>query len=163
MIYQKSLREMALFGFVAKALTRTVLFLMKIGLWIMPLWMSILFWNRQYVRDYYETIRKLRTHIQALSEGPVEHYFRDIFLRPEPAVATIEGACVQCGRCCLNKRCVFLQNASEDKFICGIYSSPFRKWSNCGSFPINAHDIARYDCPSYFVVPATKTIYLART
>ena len=39
-------------------------------------------------------------------------------------------------------------------FQCGIYTSPLRRLSNCGAFPVSARDIQRYDCPSYFVVKA---------
>ena len=35
-----------------------------------------------------------------------------------------------------------------------------RRMSNCGSFPLHAHDIARYQCPSYFVAPAKPVLWL---
>ena len=63
----------------------------------------------------------------------------------------IHGECIQCGNCCLNRRCAFLEPVAGDKYQCGIYSSYLRRFSNCGSFPLHAHDIARYQCPSYYV------------
>ena len=39
----------------------------------------------------------------------------------------------------------------DDKYQCGIYHSPLRQFSNCGSFPLSAHDIERYACPGYAV------------
>jgi len=59
-----------------------------------------------------------------------------------------------------NKRCAFLEPVAEDKFQCGIYGSFMRRMSNCGSFPLHAHDIARYQCPSYFVAPAKPVLWL---
>ena len=57
--------------------------------------------------------------------------------------------CVQCGNCCVDRRCVFHEAIDNDKFQCGIFHSPFRKLSNCGSFPLNQWDIDRYACPNY--------------
>ena len=68
--------------------------------------------------------------------------------RQDKVPAEIAGSCVQCGNCCMNKRCVFLEPIDNDRYQCGIYHSPLRRWSNCGSFPLHAHDIARYACPS---------------
>lgn len=51
----------------------------------------------------------------------------------------------------MDRRCLFLEPIGDEKFNCGIYDSVWRRFSNCGSFPINRNDIERYDCPSYFV------------
>ncbi len=117
-----------------------------------PLFASLLFGRWKYVRDYAGFIKKMRIHISALREGPALHYFEDVMGRASEVPADITGSCVQCGNCCMDKRCVFLEPISDGRYQCGIYHSPFRRWSNCGSFPLNAHDIARYACPSYQVV-----------
>jgi hypothetical protein len=87
-----------------------------------------------------------------LREGPAQHYFEDVMGRASAVPAEIAGSCVQCGNCCMDKRCVFLEPIDDGRYQCGIYHSPFRRLSNCGSFPLNAHDISRYACPSYHVV-----------
>jgi len=117
----------------------------------MPLLASILFIRRKYVLEYRTTIKNLWVHIEALKEGPAQHYFHDVMGRSLGVPQEIRGHCVQCGNCCMERRCVFLEYVGNDKYQCGIYSSPFRKLSNCGSFPLSQWDIDRYDCPSYTV------------
>ena len=111
--------------------------------------------SQRYVRQYRHYVGKFSVHFDALSEGPVRHYLSDVFLQVKQVPDTIEGECVQCGNCCLNKRCAFLEPVGEDKFQCGIYNSPFRKLSNCGAFPISGEDIERYECPGYVLSPKT--------
>jgi hypothetical protein len=117
-----------------------------------PVFASLLFGRLKYLRDYSGFIRKMRIHIAALREGPAQHYFAHVMGRASSVPAEITGSCVQCGNCCMDKRCVFLEPISDGRYQCGIYHSPFRRLSNCGSFPLNAEDIARYACPSYHVV-----------
>ena len=104
------------------------------------------------MREYRSTLHKLRIHIAALGEGPARHYFHDVMGRGSDVPQEIHGACVQCGNCCMDKRCMFLEPTPEGRYQCGIYHSPFRRLSNCGSFPLNAYDIERYACPSYHVI-----------
>jgi hypothetical protein len=94
----------------------------------------------------------MRIHIEALREGPAQHYFEDVLGRAKAVPADITGSCVQCGNCCMDKRCMFLEPMAEGRYQCGIYHSAFRRLSNCGSFPLNAYDIERYACPSYKVI-----------
>jgi hypothetical protein len=89
-------------------------------------------------------------HIAALRRGPAIHFFRDVLGQVSNIPDEIQGECVQCGNCCMNHQCAFLEKIADEKFQCGIYHSPFRQFSNCGSFPLNGHDIERYACPSYF-------------
>jgi len=117
----------------------------------MPLAMAVLLMDRRFVTDYRAQRAKFKIHFQALSQGPVEHYFNDVFLRFKQVPVTVYGECVQCGNCCLNRQCAFLKPIADGKFQCGIYGSYLRRFSNCGSFPLHAQDIERYQCPSYFV------------
>ena len=119
---------------------------------LMPLVASVVFFRRKYLLQYPTYLKKMAIHIRALREGPVVHYFEDVVGRIHQVPEAIEGSCVQCGNCCMEKRCVFLEDMGDTRFQCGIYHSPLRRFSNCGSFPINAHDIERYACPSYSVV-----------
>ena len=122
---------------------------------VMPLIVSVLVWDSRYLRRYGHYFVKFVEHFKALREGPVRHYLADVFLQVREVPATIAGHCVQCGNCCLDKRCAFLQPLGDGKFACGIFHSTVRRFSNCGSFPLHARDIERYQCPSYFVVRPT--------
>lgn len=118
---------------------------------LMPAIMAVLLLDRRYLRDYRVHRAKFEVHFQALSQGPVAHYLSDVFLRFKHVPVTVYGECVQCGNCCLNRQCAFLESLDGGKFQCGIYGRYLRRFSNCGSFPLHAHDIERYQCPSYFV------------
>jgi len=119
---------------------------------LLPLLASVAFLRSKYVLQYPRTLKKMLIHLTALSEGPVLHYLQDVAGRQTSIPAEIRGACTQCGNCCLDKRCVFLEKIADEKYQCGIYHSPLRRYSNCGSFPLSAHDIERYECPGYVVV-----------
>ncbi len=119
---------------------------------VMPLLASLVFLRKKYLLQYRSTARKLAIHIGALREGPVNHYFGDVMGNVSAVPVEIQGHCTKCGNCCMDRRCMFLEQTDENEYQCGIYHSPFRRFSNCGSFPLNKHDIERYACPSYFVV-----------
>jgi hypothetical protein len=119
---------------------------------LMPLLMSVLFLDSKYIKQYQYWLGKFRVHFAAIAKGPVTHYLSDVFLHYQDIPVHIQGECVQCGNCCLDKQCAFLEPIENDKFQCGIYHSRLRRYSNCNSFPLNAKDIERYQCPSYFVV-----------
>ena len=131
----------------ARAFSSTCLLLVP----VMPLAMAVLLLDRRFLTDYRAQRAKFKIHFQALSQGPVAHYFNDVFLRFKQVPVTVYGECVQCGNCCLNRQCAFLEPIADGKFQCGIYGSYLRRFSNCGSFPLHAQDIERYQCPSYFV------------
>ena len=142
--------------FLARVAGNSYIAAMYCALPVLPLLASLVFWRRKYVTRYGETFAKAKVHIAAMQRGPAVHYFQDVLGQVKSVPDTIEGECIQCGNCCMNHQCMFLEQVAEDRFLCGIYHSPFRAWSNCGSFPLNRHDIDRYACPSYFV-PAAAT------
>jgi len=119
---------------------------------LLPILAALAFGRIHFVRDYVQTLKKIAIHMQAMREGPAIHYFADVMGRVSQVPQAMGGSCVQCGNCCMNKRCMFLQPIEDGRFQCGIYHSPLRRFSNCGSFPLNAYDIERYECPSYFVI-----------
>lgn len=126
---------------------------------LLPILATLIFGKPGFTLRYRQTLQKILVHIAALRQGPAVHFFHDILGQVYQVPEEIQGECVQCGNCCMNKQCVFLEKTDDQKFICGIYHSPLRKLSNCGSFPINGHDIERYACPSYFVTaPQAQTI-----
>ncbi len=137
---------------VAPWLANTLISVLTLLLPLLPLCASLVFWRRKYLLGYAGFMRKMLVHIEALREGPARHYFEDVLGRTSALAQEIAGSCVQCGNCCMDKRCAFLEPIADSRFQCGIYNSPFRRFSNCGSFPLNAHDIKRYACPSYHVL-----------
>jgi hypothetical protein len=135
--------------------TKTLLLIFKLAIPVLPFLFAFIFMKRKYISNYRETIDRLKIHHTALSQGPVKRYFESFFSFRLNESSQISGACTQCGNCCLNQQCFFLEPLPEDKFQCGIYSSPFRKFSNCSAFPISGEDIERYDCPGYTLNPKT--------
>ena len=127
---------------------------------VMPLIMSVLLLDMKYIRQYKTYTAKFQRHFNALKQGPVQHYLSDVLMKYQDIPVTIEGECIQCGNCCLNKQCAFLEPVGDDKYQCGIYTSTLRRYSNCNSFPLHAQDIERYACPSYKVVNTASTVWL---
>jgi len=125
------------------------MFIAYVLLPVWPLVFSLVFAKSKFILDYRLTIKALLIYFAALKEGPVEHYFSDVISNENVIPPTIKGSCIKCGNCCLDRRCIFLEKSGVDEYICGIYTSPLRKFSNCNSFPLNARDIERYACPSY--------------
>ena len=132
---------------------KTLLLLARLAMPFLPLLFGIIFLKPKYLTRYGDTLRKLKIHHQALSQGPVQRYFETIFKCRLNVSSRITGSCTKCGNCCLNQRCLFLEPIDNGQFECGVYSSPFRKFSNCGAFPISGEDIERYDCPGYELQP----------
>ena len=127
---------------------------------LMPLIMTALLMDKKYFQQYALYLEKFQRHFNAIKQGPVQHYFSDVWMKYDNIPVTIEGECVQCGNCCLNKLCAFLEPAGDNKYQCGIYNSVLRRFSNCNSFPLHAQDIERYACPSYKVVSPVSTVWL---
>ena len=136
----------------ATVLTYSLLLSLLLLFPLLPILAALAFWRIHFLRDYVRTLKKIAIHMQAMREGPAIHYFADVMGRVSQVPQAMGGSCVQCGNCCMNKRCMFLQPIEDGRFQCGIYQSPLRRFSNCGSFPLNAYDIERYECPSYFVI-----------
>lgn len=128
---------------------QTLLLAAKIALPILPIVFAIIFRKKKYIINYEHSLKKLKMHHIALSNGPVHRYFGSFFKVRLDQSEHITGSCTQCGNCCLNQACFFLESIDDQKFQCGIYHSPFRQFSNCGAFPISEEDIQRYSCPSY--------------
>ena len=149
--------------YLVRALALAFIGCMVLLLPLSPVLASLVFLRSRYVVHYWSTLKKMVIHLKALSEGPVEHYFQDVAGRQTGIPVEIRGDCTQCGNCCLDKRCVFLEKTADDKYLCGIYHSPLRRFSNCGSFPLSAHDIERYDCPGYEVVREVPIQWIQRT
>lgn len=142
---------------LARAAASVYIYAMLCVLPLMPLLASLVFANRKFMLNYRASLRKALVHIHAMRRGPALHYFHDVLGRVSQVPETILGECVQCGNCCMNHQCMFLERVGDKKYQCGIYHSPLRRFSNCGSFPLNRYDIDRYECPSYFAAGLGET------
>lgn len=138
-------------GLFASVVSKVYLHSLYCSLPVMPLLAGIVFWRRKYIAQYAQTFKRCVIHVRALGEGPVFHYFSEVAGQVKQVPSDIQGSCAQCGNCCMEHRCVFLESLGDSKYGCGIYESPWRRFSNCGSFPLSQHDIDRYSCPSYYV------------
>ena len=138
-----------------KYFSKSFLFLAFLLTPVLPLFLFVLFWDKKIILQYAESLRKIRIHLEELSKGPVKHYLEDVFLREKNIPVQIQGSCTQCGNCCLNKQCFFLKPVDNNQFQCGIYDSFWRRFSNCNSYPLHAHDIERYACPGFSVIHIT--------
>jgi len=145
--FEESQAVRKLFAVIAANLC---IFTMYLLLPVLPLLATLIFTKLRFALEYKKTIRAMLVHIAALRKGPTVHFFQDILGQVSQVPDDIHGECVQCGNCCMNHQCAFLEKIDDGKFQCGVYHSPFRRLSNCGSFPLNKHDIERYACPSYF-------------
>jgi hypothetical protein len=139
---------------------RTLLLVARLALPVLPVVFSVVFLKKKYIVNYGYSLKKLKIHHAALSNGPVHRYFGSFFKVRLDQSEHITGSCTQCGNCCLNQDCFFLEKIEDQKYQCGIYHSPFRQFSNCGAFPISEEDIQRYSCPSYEFKP-TRVIPIA--
>jgi hypothetical protein len=63
------------------------------------------------------------------------------------------GECTHCGRCCIDKKCVFVKFDGNGHSRCGIYGNWFWRRTNCGRYPISSREIAIYQCPSFVAIP----------
>ena len=147
------MRRIRLRRTITRCATQCTLAMLYLLLPLMPLLASLFFMRWKFVRHYSQSLQKALIHIAAINEGPLQHYFTDVAGRARQIPDEIQGSCVQCGNCCMQRRCAFIEPVADNKYQCGIYSSFWRRFSNCSSFPLNQYDIERYKCPSYFAVP----------
>ena len=138
---------------IASITARVAIGALALLLPVLPAVAALALLDGRYLRDYRGALRRFHVHLRAIAEGPADTFFGTAIGAPRagPPVE-IAGHCVQCGNCCMNHRCAFLEPRGGGIFQCGIYTSPLRRFSNCAAFPVDARDIVRYDCPSYFVV-----------
>jgi hypothetical protein len=147
---------------MAQFVSCVYLLLLYLFLPVMPLLASMVFVRLKYVAQYQTTLKKCVIHIRALGEGPARHYFSEVAGLSNQVPEEISGSCIQCGNCCMERRCLFIEPNGDNIYNCGIYHSIWRRFSNCGSFPLNRHDIERYACPSYYLGTEQPIVFLEK-
>lgn len=148
--------------FIAQFAQVICLAFLALTLPLSPIGIALLAGNVRYLQNYRSTIKRhARMIIQmakanVIARGVVRKLSPKLILQ---AVANqrIVGDCTHCGQCCIHKSCVYLEFDGANHSRCGIYNNWFWKKTNCGDYPISAHEIAVYDCPSYRSVAVAET------
>jgi Rad3-related DNA helicase len=140
-----------LFSRLVEALT---LMALAVLLPVAPLTCAFLSGRWNYLKHYRVTVGRSARHVRALGQARVvsRNLQRKLAL-PASGAETIEGECTHCGRCCVNRSCVFLDWRDDGTSHCAIYNNWFWKLTSCGSYPVDAQSIATYSCPSFKSVP----------
>ena len=145
-------------GSAARSLANALELVLIGGMWLLlpfwPLAVAAVSSERGCVRHYGATLRRIVRHIRAQHRSRsigrmLEHRFTRSDRRDAEAPS---GACSHCGRCCLNRHCIFLAFDGQGQSICRIYGGRLWRMLSCGNYPRDAQDIALYDCPSFRVV-----------
>jgi hypothetical protein len=139
---------------VAHLVELCVLSVMAVLLPLSPVASTLLSGDIGYVRRYRATLGACVRMMSALwRTHVVARNFERVLPGADTEPQRIEGACTHCGRCCVDKSCVFLQWDVQGHSRCAIYNNWFWKLTSCGGYPVDAHSIQVYGCPSFKAVP----------
>lgn len=127
---------------------------MSLLLPIGPIVASAIARDPSYLRAYWRTIVKGIAHLRGQVESRAFSRYVMYSHRERPKSRKIVGSCTNCGRCCLNKKCIFLDWTEAGESRCRIYGSAFWNGLACGRYPEDQFDIDLYECPSFYSVPA---------
>jgi hypothetical protein len=169
--YDELIHTMRIFS---RIIDIVVLSVMWLFLPLAPLVCGLIAWEKQYALRYVSTLRQcaqmlremmraqvisrvlVRRASQRLPQRLSQHL--GVFAVENKSAENkreerIEGECTHCGKCCINKSCVYLQVGENGESRCGIYNNWFWKQLTCGEYPISGEEIAIYDCPSFQAIP----------
>ena len=127
---------------------------MSLLLPLAPLTCALLSGRWHYLRQYRGTVARSAHYLRALGRARVvsRNLHRKLATHI-PAAESIQGSCTHCGRCCINRSCVFLGWRVDGSSHCTIYNNWFWKLTSCGSYPVDTQSIETYGCPSFKSVP----------
>lgn len=121
---------------------------------LLPVWPAVaaaLTRDGDDLRRYGATLGRVTRHIRAqwrshsLARMLAQRLTPPVLRRPQ----RVYGSCTHCGRCCLERACLFLAFDGEGRSSCRIYGGRLWKSLSCGQYPGSAGDIALYGCPSF--------------
>jgi len=145
-------------GSAVRALANALELALIGAMWLLlPLWplaVAAVTGDRACVRRYAATLGRIARHIRAQYRSrSIARMLAQRLARAERRDAERPtGACSHCGRCCLERDCIFLELDGEGRSSCRIYGGRLWRLSSCGDYPSNRQDIALYGCPSFHVV-----------
>lgn len=145
--------------FLLRFFSRTVEFasvsVLFAGLPLSPVAVMLISGTRGHLKNYQSTVRRCAAMVPALWHSHVIARNIERVLSPkahQPGRA-IQGSCTHCGRCCVDRKCVFLSWTPDGQSHCGIYKNWFWKMTSCGDYPVDGHSIDVYACPSFKSIP----------
>lgn len=125
------------------------------AIWLLlPVWPAVaaaLTRDGDDLRRYGATLGRVTRHIRAqwrshsLARMLVQRLTPPVLRRPQ----RVYGSCTHCGRCCLDRACLFLAFDAEGRSSCRIYGGRLWKSLTCAQYPGSAEDITLYGCPSF--------------
>lgn len=125
------------------------------GMWLLlpvgPIAATIISGDRSYVSHYRRGLRASASHLGGIFRGRPIGRAVERWLGGGNAggVVTISGQCTHCGKCCLDKSCIFLRFDEQGHSRCQIYQTGFWSMLPCGEYPLSGDEIAQYSCPSF--------------
>ncbi len=140
-----------------RLLARLIDLVTRTAMWLLlpvgPVAAALIARNGDYLRHYPRSLRASASHLRGLGRGqPIRRAVERWLASGEEAIETremVSGACTHCGRCCLEKACIFLRYDEAGRSRCEIYNTRFWSLLPCGDYPLSASEIAQYSCPSY--------------
>jgi hypothetical protein len=148
--------------FFFRVIDMAVLSVMWLFLPLAPMVCALIAWDKRYALRYMSTLTQCAHMLREMMRAQVisRVLVRRMLQRVSVFVASenrreerIEGECTHCGKCCINKSCVYLQVSESGESRCGIYNNWFWKRLTCGEYPISGEEIGIYDCPSFQAIP----------
>jgi hypothetical protein len=141
---------------LARAVEFVVLFASGLLLPVWPVIAAAILREGVYLRRYRATLARMTRHIFAVwHTRPVSRMVARRLMPPmRKAPERIVGNCTHCGRCCLDRACVFLDFDDQGRSRCRIYGKRLWKllFANCGRYPADGEEIVLYDCPGFTAV-----------
>jgi hypothetical protein len=152
--------------FISHSLQMLLLTVMALLLPMAPFACAALSGQAHFLRQYVNTVKRSASSLGALHRANVIARYVERTLTEQwwPSSAapqeTIHGDCTHCGRCCLDRTCVFLDWTDDGLSRCSIHNNWFWKLTSCGKYPIDSPSIAVYNCPSFKAVPVRVAVRL---
>jgi hypothetical protein len=131
---------------------------MILALPLIPLWPFFVArdmndWSlaRNYGATMKYLLKTIGTHLR---HGSIIRMIRyNLFLGADEVnrrIATRDGACTRCAKCCKQYDCIFLgQNEETKDYHCKIYKTSYWYYGTCGRYPIDQQDIDDHACPGF--------------
>jgi hypothetical protein len=104
-----------------------------------------------YLRRYRTTLARVTGHIRAQwrSHSTARMVAQVLTPRALRRHQRVSSRCTHCGRCCLDRACLFVTFDAEGRSRCRIYGGRLWRRLACGRYPSDPRDIALYGCPSF--------------
>ncbi|MFN0162451.1 MAG: hypothetical protein ACKVQQ_14560 [Burkholderiales bacterium] len=131
-----------------------VLATMAVLLPISPVVSALLALDAGYLRRFGDTLCRCARMLVAMRAKRVVARRIERALGRSRQAQKIEGECVHCGACCIDRACVFLRFDAAGNSSCAIHGSAFFRTLSCASYPVTGDEIALYGCPSFRVASA---------